>query len=62
MPFGVTVTGDIFQCKLGLCFGHIKNVIVIADNIMIVGKKHNHSNHDQALTILLDTARIVMCN
>ena len=37
----------------------IKNVIVIADD-MIVGKKHNHSNHDQILTNLLDTAR--SCN
>ena len=27
---------------------------------MIVGKRHNHSNHDEALTILLDTAR--SCN
>ena len=38
MPFGVTVAGDVFQCKLDQCFGHIKNVIVLADNIMIVGK------------------------
>ena len=27
---------------------------------MTVGKKHNHSNPDQALTVLLDTAR--SCN
>ena len=39
MPFGVTVAGDVFQYKLDQCFGHIKNVIVIADDIMIVGKK-----------------------
>ena len=38
MPFGATVAGDVFQCKLDQCFGHIKNVIVIADDIMIVGK------------------------
>ena len=47
----------ITQHKLDQCFGHIKNVIVIADDIMIVGKRHNHSEHDQALTILLHTAR-----
>ena len=58
MPFGVTVPGDIFQCKLDQCFG--QNVIVIADGIIIAGKKHNHSDHDQALTILLDTAKC--CN
>ena len=60
MPFSATVDGDVFQCKLDQCFGHIKNVIVIADDIMIVGKKYIHSDHDQALTILLDTARC--CN
>ena len=60
MPFGTTVAGDVFQCKLDQCFGHLKNVIVIADDIMIVGKKPNHSNHDQPLTTLLETAR--QCN
>ena len=60
MPFGATVAGNIFQCKLGRCFGHTKNVIVIANDIMIVGKKMNHSDHDQALTTLLGTAR--KCN
>ena len=41
-------------------FGHFKNVIVIADDIMIVAKKSNHSNHDEVLTTLLATAR--RCN
>ena len=57
MPFGVTVAGDVFQCKLDQCFGHIKQVIVIADDIMIVGKKPNQSDHDQALTAWIETAR-----
>ena len=35
----------------------IKQVIVIADDIMIVGKQHNHKDHDVALTTLLETAR-----
>ena len=39
MPFGITVTGDVFQQKLDQCFGHINNVIMIADDIMVVGKK-----------------------
>ena len=26
MPFGVTVAGDVFQCKLDQCFGKIKQV------------------------------------
>ena len=59
-PFGVTVAGDVFQCKLDQCFGHINQVIVIADDIIIASKKPNHNNHDQALTILLESSR--RCN
>ena len=54
------MAGDVFQCKLDQCFGKIEQVIIIADDIMIVGKKPSHSNHDQALTNLLETAR--KCN
>ena len=57
MPFGATVAGDIFQRKLDQCFGHSKNVIVIADDIMVVSKQPNHRDHDPALTNLLNTAR-----
>ena len=60
MPFGATVAGDVFQHKLDQCFGHIQNVIVIADDIMVLGKLQNHRDHDQTLTTLLDTAR--RCN
>ena len=56
MPFGATVAGDVFQCKLDQCFGMIKQVIVIADDKMILGKQQNHRDHDVALTTLLDTA------
>ena len=52
------MTGDDFQQKLDQCFSHLKNVIVIAGDIMIVGKKHKE--HDLALTPLLETAR--KCN
>ena len=57
MPFGIIVAGDVFQCKLDQCFGSIKQVIVIADDIMIVGKQQNHRDHDVTLTTLLETAR-----
>ena len=60
MPFGTTVDGDVFQCKLDPCFGMIKQVIVIADDIMIVGKQQNHRDHDVVLTTLLDITR--KCN
>ena len=51
---------QIFQCKLDQCFGKIKEVTVISGDIMIVGKKPNHSDHDQALAALPETAR--KCN
>ena len=60
MPFGATVAVDVFQHKLELCFVQIPNVIVTADDIMVVHKHQNHRDHDQALTTLHDTAR--KCN
>ena len=50
MPFGITVTGNVFQRKLDECFGHIKNVTIIADDIMVIGKNRNHKDHDLAFT------------
>ena len=60
MPFGATLAGAVFQCKLDECFGKIKQVIIIADDIMIAGYKPDHSDHDQAFTNLLQTAQ--KCN
>ena len=40
MPFGITMEGDIFQQKLDQCFSHLKNVIVITDDMMVIGKNH----------------------
>ena len=57
MPFGITVTGDVFQMKLDQYFGQIEQVIVIADVIMVVGNQSNHRDHDVPLTNLLETAR-----
>ena len=57
MPFGITIAGDVFQHKLDQCFGKIDQVIVIVDDIMILGKKQNHRDHDVALTTLIETAR-----
>ena len=60
MLFHTTIAGDVFQRKLDQCFGHLQNVIVIADDIMVVGKLPNHKDHDLALTTLLNTTR--KCN
>ena len=57
MPLGITVTGDVFQRKLDECFGHIKNVTIIANDIMVIGKNRNHKDHDLAFTLLLKMAK-----
>ena len=57
MPFGVNVAGDVFQHKLDEIFGKLTNVMCITDDIMVVGYKEDHSNHDLALTKLLQTAQ-----
>ena len=37
--------------------GKINNVIIIADDIMVIRYQQNHRDHDIALTNLLETAR-----
>ena len=60
MPFGATVAGDVFERKLDEHFGKLKQVIIITDDIMVVGYKPDHRDHDQAFTSLLQTAQ--KCN
>ena len=60
MPFGITVAGDVFHRKLDQYFGKVDQVIVIADDIMIVDKQQIHKDHIIALTNLLETTR--KCN
>ena len=57
MPSGISVAGDVFQRKLDECFGHIKNLTIIADDIMVIGKNRNHKDHDLAFTLLLKTPK-----
>ena len=54
------IAGDVFQHKLDECFGHIPNMIVIADDIMVVAKQPYHKDNDQTLSTLFETAR--KCN
>ena len=60
MSFGITLASDVFQRQLDQCIGKIEQLIVIADDIMSIGKQPNHKDHDVALTNLLETAR--KCN
>ena len=57
MPFRVNVAGDVFQQNLDEIFGKLTQVMCIADDIMVVGYKDNHSDHDLALTKLFQTAQ-----
>ena len=58
MSFGATVAGDVFQRKLDECFGKLKQVIIIADDIMVVGYKPDHSDHDQTFTSLTNSSEV----
>ena len=60
MPSGATVAGNVLQRKLDECFASWNKVSSIADDIMIAGYKPDHSEHNQALTSLLQTAQ--KCN
>ena len=51
------VAGVVFQHKLDECLGKIEQVIIIADDIMIVGYRPDHSSHEQAFTNLLQSAK-----
>ena len=57
MPFGIIVASDVFQRQPDQCFGHIEQLIVIADDIIVVGKQHIQKDHDVALINLLETTR-----
>ena len=48
---------DVFQHKLDKIFGKLKNVMCVTDDIMVVGYKDDHSDHDLTLTKLLQTAK-----
>ena len=37
MPFRATVAGDIFQQKLDSIFLNLENLMIIADDIMVIG-------------------------
>ena len=57
MPFGATIAGEVFQLKLDTIFNKLTQVIVIADDIMVVGYRKDHTDHDQAFTSMLSTCR-----
>ena len=57
MPFGATVAGNVFQWKLDSIFLNLENVMIITDDIMVIGYQEDESDHDKAFTQLLETAK-----
>ena len=56
MPFGLKVSGDIFQERLDTVIRLVPGVLGIADNIVIHGATEN--THDGTVLILCETARL----
>ena len=56
MPFGLKVSGDIFQERLDRGIRLVPGVLGIADDIVIHGATEN--THDGTVLILCDTARL----
>ena len=57
MPFGATVAGEIFQRKVDSIFLHLENVMIIADDIMVIGYQADEQDHDHAFTKLIETMK-----
>jgi hypothetical protein len=55
LPFGVCNAPEIFQKTCENIFGHIENVSVYFDDIIIAGR--NHQEHDEALNKVLMAAQ-----
>ncbi|XP_041362849.1 uncharacterized protein K02A2.6-like [Gigantopelta aegis] len=55
LPFGLTVSGDVFQKKMDTVFGKVNGLSGIADDTFVYGK--SEMAHDQNILNTLDTAR-----
>ena len=48
---------DVFQRKLDSIFLNLENVMIIADDIMVIGYQEDEQDHDKAFTQLLETVK-----
>ena len=48
MPFRETVTGDVFQRKLDTIFFNSDEVVIKADDMMVIGYQPDECDHDIA--------------
>ena len=56
MPFGLKVSGDVFQERLDRVIRLVPGVLGIADDIVIPGATEN--THDRTVLVLCETARL----
>ena len=56
MPFGLKVSGDVFQERLDRVFRLVAGVLGITDDIAIHGATEN--THDGTVLVLCETARL----
>ena len=57
LPFRATLAGDVFQWKLDSIFLNLENVMIIADDVMVIGYQEDKWDHYKAFTQLLETAK-----
>ena len=55
MPFGTNVSCDCHQRGIDAKYGKLRNVIGIADDLLIWGNEPDGSDHDKAFQAVLDT-------
>ena len=58
MPFGLKVSGDVFQERLDKVLRLVPGVLGIADDIVIHGPTEN--THDRAVLILCETEQPIL--
>jgi Reverse transcriptase (RNA-dependent DNA polymerase) len=52
LPQGLMISSDIFQCRMTELFGHMEDVIVYIDNIILFTKR-SVDHHVQRITLIL---------
>ena len=57
IPFGAIVAGDVFQRKLDKIFLNSDQVVIIADDMILIGYWRVEFDHDIAYTKFLETAK-----
>ena len=58
LPFGLTVSGDVFQHKLDAIYGDLPLTIGRADDMIVWGEKDDLSDHDEALDKFLQVTQV----